>query len=101
MTTATTHFTAWLGTNASVLDQDNMDVVVLEDELFGDPAEGATAWSCKGEEALFTGITDTPAEDGDHKSAQREAEALLSDAGWSTVGEWDDVDTGYTITVVR
>lgn len=96
-----THYTAWLGTTPSALDQDNIDVVVLEDELFGDPAEGATAWSCKGEEALYTGVTNIPADNGDHKTAQREAEELLAGAGWSTVGEWDDVDTGYTITVER
>ncbi|MFD5504644.1 hypothetical protein ACFWJS_33880 [Streptomyces sp. NPDC127061] len=84
---ATTRFTAWLGTIASVLDQENIDVVVLEDDHSGDPA--------------FTAITGIPAEGGDHEAAQREAEELLSAAGWSTVGTWDGVDTGYTITVER
>ncbi|WP_329126143.1 hypothetical protein [Streptomyces sp. NBC_01353] len=97
----TTHFTAWLTTTTSALDQDNIDIVILEDELIGDPEAGDAAWACKGGIALFTGITNVPAEDGDHTKAKLEAEDLMRDAGWATVGAWDGVDTGYIVTVER
>lgn len=37
----------------------------------------------------------------DHDKAQDAAEARLSGLGWETVGEWDAVDTGYTVKVRR
>ncbi|MGP3636213.1 hypothetical protein ACTU45_23120 [Streptomyces sp. 24-1644] len=100
MTVTTTHFTAWLTTTSAALDQDNIDVTVLEDENIGGDGDEAN-WACQGGEALYTGVTNVPAEDADHGKAQSEAEDLLSEAGWNTVGTWDDVDTGYIITVER
>ncbi|MFI9012566.1 hypothetical protein ACIGZI_00870 [Streptomyces griseus] len=94
--TAATHFTAWLTTTASALDQANIDIVVLEDEQNDD-----NDWTSKGGPALFTAITNVPAEDGDHDKAQNEAADLLADAGWTTVGSWDAVDSGYIVTVER
>ena len=91
-----THFTAWLTTTTSALDQDNIDLTVLEDEQLGD-----TDWTSKGGPALFTAATNVPAEDGDHRKAQDEADDLLAEAGWSTTGTWDAVDSGYIITVER
>lgn len=96
----TTHFTAWLTTTPSALDQDNIDVTVLEDENIGGDGDEAN-WACQGGEAEYTGVTDVPAEDGNHHKAQREAVDLLRKAGWDTVGSWDGVDTGYIITVTR
>jgi hypothetical protein len=93
--TTATHFTAWLTTTTSALDQDNADVVVLEDEEL---AEGE--WTSTGD-PLFTAVTDVPAEDGDHGKAQREATDLLATAGWTTTGSWHAVDTGYVVTVER
>lgn len=37
----------------------------------------------------------------DHKTAQTATEARLTELGWETVGDWDAVDTGYTIKVRR
>jgi hypothetical protein len=96
-----THFTAWVTTTTSALDQDNIDVTILEDEEIGDPEGGDGTWACKGGDALFYAITSVPAEDGDTAQALREAEELMRDAGWTTVGKWDDVDTGCIITVER
>jgi hypothetical protein len=93
-----THFTAWVTTTASALDQENADVVVLEDELTG---HDDSTWTSKGTAPLFTAITTIPAEDGDHGKAQAEAVDLLNEASWNTVGSWDAVDTGYIITVER
>lgn len=42
----------------------------------------------------------TEAQD-DHKKAMDAAETRLTELGWDTVGAWDAVDTGYTITVSR
>lgn len=94
------HFTAWITTTRSALDQDNIDVVVLEDENHGGDGDEAN-WVSQGGEALYTGVTSVPAEDGDHGEAQREAADLLASAGWSKVGDWDDVETGYIVTVER
>jgi hypothetical protein len=37
----------------------------------------------------------------DHSKAQDAAETRLTELGWETVGDWDAVDTGYTIKVRR
>ncbi|WP_432124078.1 hypothetical protein [Streptomyces sp. C10-9-1] len=37
----------------------------------------------------------------DHEKAQNAAEARLAELGWDTVGDWDAVDTGYTVKVRR
>ncbi|MGW1468474.1 hypothetical protein ACWCPT_29530 [Streptomyces sp. NPDC002308] len=95
-----THFTAWLTTTPSALDQDNIDVVVLEDENIGGDGDEAN-WACAGGDALYTGVTSVPAEDGDVTLATREAVDLLGTAGWDTVGSWEAVDTGYIVTVER
>lgn len=96
-----THYTAWLAVTRPTLDQDNIDVMVLEDEATGETETGSPVWACKGEAPAFTGVTNVPAGDGDHKRAQDEARELLAGAGWTTVGAWDAVDTGYVVTVER
>ncbi|MGQ4353206.1 hypothetical protein [Streptomyces drozdowiczii] len=95
-----THFTAWLTTTPSALDQDNIDITVLEDENIGGDGDEIN-WVCQGGEAEYTGVTSIPAKDGDHKTAQSEAVDLLREAGWDTAGSWEAVDTGYIVTVER
>jgi hypothetical protein len=96
------HFTAWLVSDTSALDQPNMDITVLEDTLVGENPEDDGAWSTDGSKpAAFYGITETDARDGDADEGIRQAERLLADAGWSTVGKWEAVDTGCIITVER
>lgn len=95
-----THYTAWLTTTPSALDQPEMDVTVLEDENTGGDGDEAN-WNCQGGLPLYTGTTTVPAESGDWLKAQREAADLLREARWQTVGKWQAVDTGHVITVER
>ena len=93
------HFTAWLTTDTSCLDQACADVVVLRDELRGEP-DDRDAWFSTGD-PLFTGATTVDAKDGDYEDAQQEAEELLHAAGWALDGAWEPVATGATATVTR
>lgn len=93
------HFTAWLTTDTSCLDQACADVVVLRDELRGEP-DDPNAWSSTGD-PLFTATTTVDAKDGDQADAMREAEELLQAAGWELDGKWEPVTTGATVTVTR
>lgn len=88
-----TTYVAWVTTDTTCLDQDNVDVVVLRDEK--DVAPGET------NEPLFSAVTSVPAKDGDHDDAIRETEARLTDAGWTVTGKWEPVPTGYVVTVSR
>jgi hypothetical protein len=95
------HFTAWLVNDTSCLDQPNMDITILEDALIGDPEDDG-AWTTDSSKPIaFHAITDTDARDGDIAEGIRQAEHLLANAGWSTVGSWDATDNAYTITVER
>jgi hypothetical protein len=93
------HFTAWLTTDSTCLDQSNADVSVLRDELRGEP-DDPDAWSSTGD-PLFHAITAMDARDGDHDDAKREAEDLLTKKGWTLDGTWAPVPTGYVATVTR
>jgi hypothetical protein len=94
-----THFTAWLTTDTTCLDQGCADVTVLKDELHGEPDDPG-AWSSTGD-PLHYAVTTVNAADGDHDDALSEAKALLATAGWRVVGSWEAVPTGYTATVER
>lgn len=98
-TAMTEHFTAWLTTDTSALAGDNADVVVLADELRGEP-DDPNAWSSTSDER-FSAVTTVNAAEGDIEDAIREANDLLAAAGWSRVGEWESVTTGCIVTVER
>lgn len=93
------HFTAWLTTDPTALDQACADVVVLRDELSGE-ADDHSAWFSTGD-PLFKGATTVDAREGDAKDATHEAEKLLEEAGWEINGNWEATDTGYIVTVTR
>jgi hypothetical protein len=93
------HFTAWLTTDPSCLDQDYADVVVLADELRGEPND-PNAWASTGD-PLFHDVTEVHARDGEYADAERDAKKRLEDAGWKPQGPWESVPTGATVTVVR
>ena len=93
------HFTAWLTTDPTCLDQGCADVVVLRDELRGEP-DDPNAWSSTGD-PLFSAATTVDAKDGDMEDAMREAVDLLETAGWKLDGNWEAVSTGATVTVTR
>lgn len=97
--TMTEHFTAWLTTDPSCLDQACADVVVLRDELRGE-ADDPNAWASTDDER-FSAVTTVDAKDGDQVDAMREAVELLEAAGWKLDGEWEAVPTGATVTVTR
>lgn len=99
MTTTTDHFTAWLSTSADVTDG-VCDVAVLADTVVNYKGENEPVWESTGD-PLFTAPTTVDTEDGDHADAQRQAERLLADAGWTLAGRWEAVDTGYVVTVER
>jgi hypothetical protein len=91
------HFTAWLTVDPSMVLNGNCDLLILEDEWTG------SDWTTKtGTDEEFKAETSVPAETrGDHNAAQAEAEDLMADAGWKTAGDWDQVDSGYVVTVER
>lgn len=93
------HFTAWLTTDPSCLDQGCADVVVLRDELRGE-ADDPNAWASTSDER-FSAATTVDAKDGDAEDAMREAEQLLEAGGWKLDGDWEPVTTGATVTVTR
>lgn len=93
------HFTAWLTTDPSCLDQGCADVVVLRDELRGEP-DDPDAWASTSDER-FRSATTVDAKDGDPEDAIREAEDLLKEAGWKLDGHWEAVTTGAITTVSR
>jgi hypothetical protein len=87
-TTQPTGFTAWLTTDPKLLVTDGTaEVNVTEDEATGKPLP-------MDETALRT-----PA--GDDEAAKTAAEAVLRDADWEMVGDWEQYDHGYTIAVRR
>lgn len=91
------HFTAWLTTDPTCLDQACADIVVLRDELRGE-ADDPNAWASTSDER-FSAATTVDAKDGDDEDAIREAAELLEAAGWKLDGGWEAVTTGYTVTV--
>lgn len=97
--TTSEHFTAWLTTDSSCLDQGCADVVVLRDELQGEP-DDRNAWTSTGD-PLMHAVTTVDAKDGDAVDAIREAGELLEAHGWERDGDWEAVPTGYIATVAR
>lgn len=98
------HFTAWLTIDAGCLDQSNADVMILEDMAITASGPDGTIqegdWACDaGKSRVFYAITSQDAKEGDMDKAMEEAESLMSQAGWSTVGKWQAADNAYTITV--
>lgn len=81
-------FTAWLTTDASLtLNGERCEISVVEDTDGGAEPVPATP--------LPVAIG---SDDGD---AQDAAETALRAAGWTTVGEWEQTDHGYTVAVRR
>ncbi|MFF8610866.1 hypothetical protein ACF06X_33710 [Streptomyces sp. NPDC015346] len=97
----TTHFTAWLVNDPSCLDGPTCDITILEDELLGDDSAGGGWATDSSKEPAFYALTQVDAENGDIDDAIREAEALMGEAGWRTVADWDAVDNAYVVTVER
>lgn len=93
----TQHFTAWLTVDPTMALGSNCAVLILEDEQSG------SDWTTKpGATEEFTAETTVPAQiRGDHHAAQTEADDLMRQAGWRTVGTWEQVDSGYVATVER
>jgi hypothetical protein len=93
------HFTTWLTTDTSCLDQGCADLLAFADELRGEPGD-PDPWLPTGDPLLYT-VTTVDAADGDPAAAREEAELLLSRSGWTLDGEWSAVPTGYIATVTR
>lgn len=101
-TVTRTHFTAWLVNAASYLDQPCMDVAILQDQLIGGNPDDDGDWATDTTQPqAFYAVTTVDARDGDAKDGCDEAEDLMRQAGWRTVGAWDAVDNAYTVTVER
>ncbi len=105
MSTTDQHYTAWLTTDATMVTNDTMDVVVLADEeqesgRYDDAGEPILDWFSTGD-PLFHADTSTNVRDGDHEDGQRDAVQLLEDAGWVVRGDWKPVASGYVATVER
>ena len=96
------HFTAWMVNAPSALDQGCMDITILEDELIGADPEDDGAWSTDtSKPTAFYTVTTIDARDGDAEDGCDEAEDLMRDTGWRTVGNWEAVDNAYIVTVER
>jgi hypothetical protein len=97
-----THFTAWLVNDPSCLDQARCDITILQDQLIGADPDDERSWSTDTSKPQpFYAVTTVDAEDGDIDQALREAEALMSEAGWRLAGDWDAAPNAYTTTVER
>ncbi|WP_042174658.1 hypothetical protein [Streptomyces sp. NBRC 110035] len=82
--------TAWLAVQSNVLVYgEGPQVMVLAHQADGNALEVMPST------ALPVPLSD------DHDIAQDAAETTLKAAGWETVGEWNAVDTGYTVKVRR
>jgi hypothetical protein len=96
------HFTAWMATGSSVLDQPCMDVTIIEDELLGADPDNETHWSDDTSKPQpFYAVTTVNAKDGDAQDGINEAEALMRAAGWRVAGQWRDTSSAYVATVER
>ncbi|TVL89794.1 hypothetical protein [Streptomyces sp. SAJ15] len=101
-----THFTAWLTTDRTCLEDDQCDVTVLADKIAGYEFDSngfetnTPVWTSVGDPLWYAKTSHTADEDDD-QSALEEAEELLEKAGWRLVGGWEAVTTGCTATVER
>ncbi|MFK0154086.1 hypothetical protein ACIQVK_18695 [Streptomyces sp. NPDC090493] len=87
------HFSAWMTYGTGHLSQSRMDVSVWQDKLTGEHPGDERAWSPDYDRpAAFNERTTIAAKGGDPEDGRREAERLLSDAGWRVIGEWRDAD---------
>lgn len=97
-----THFTAWLVNDPSCLDQGCCDVTILEDQLIGADPHNDADWSTDtSKPEAFYAVTTVDAKDGDSNEAIREAEELMSAAGWRVLGDWNAAPNAYIVTVER
>lgn len=97
--TNTGYYTAWLTNAPSALDGTLTEVTVLPDKIVGE-RDGQPDRTSVGN-PLFHAVTTVDARDGDEDQATREAEDLLTPAGWRLTGDWRGVTTGCTVTVER
>ena len=103
------HFTAWLTTDSSALEDDLCDVTVLRDEPSGtrtdDFGNETEDWTSVGDPVFYAKTSirhDQGADDGSGATAaEQEARDLLENAGWRLTGSWEAVTTGGTVTVSR
>lgn len=91
------HYTAWVTTDRSALENDYCDVTVLADEEIGE-RDGRPVWSSTGNPLFYAETTVHVDDDAD---SQDQAKELLKAAGWRVVGDWEGVTTGYIATVER
>ena len=103
-TTETAHHTAWLTNDPTCLSQPNVDLVILADTPIGHTVDDAGSetptWGSIGD-PIYTAITGTDARDGDITDAIREADTLLTAAGWARSGDWEATTSSYIATVER
>lgn len=94
------HFTAWMINDRSMLDQPNMGVTILEDTLIGSDPDNEGHWATDSTKPMaFYAVTTVDARDGEGQDGVNEAMALMSAAGWDTVGKWEPTPSAYTATV--
>ncbi|MFJ2217731.1 hypothetical protein ACIQVO_37100 [Streptomyces sp. NPDC101062] len=101
MTAKQQHFTAWFTDDLSASDQCVLDIVKDEIVRYEADRSGFTTdeplWGAKGQPILNI-PTAMDASSG-RPDTLRQAEQLLRDAGWETVGDWSDNQSGYTVAV--
>jgi hypothetical protein len=92
------HYTAWLTTDPSYLEDGLTDVAVVKDELTGDGQ-----WTSTGNPLVYLKTTVDVSDYDVHSRSQDEAETLLINAGWRAADGWlwRPVATGYLVTVER
>lgn len=97
------HFSAWMTYGTGHLSQPLMEVAVWEDKLTGEHPGDERAYSpVYDDPAPFRALTTVTAEGGAPEDGRREAERLLSEAGWRVIGEWRDADDmALIVTVAR
>jgi hypothetical protein len=81
-----TGFTAWLTTDPKLLDTNGTaEVHIIDNRTSGAPLP----------------MDPTALSTADDEAAKTAAEAVLRDADWEMVGDWEQYDHGYTIAVRR
>lgn len=96
-----THHTAWITTDTSALPGDNIDITVLADEIATYQGDEQTPVYQSTGDPVFYAETGISARDDQPDDLTRQAEKTLRGSGWSVVGDWEGIDTGYVATVER
>ncbi|MGW5353385.1 hypothetical protein ACWERV_23100 [Streptomyces sp. NPDC004031] len=85
------HFTAWITKDPQFLETDRMDVLIMEDTVMvpqtTPDGRRIQIWETDGN-MVFYAVTSVDAREGDVYDAMKEAELLMQQAGWRTVGPW-------------